>query len=263
MPNLFIEIMVSAKTQVISGLKSYAKAFDVIRRNNMKKYFVLPVVFNIILVAVLLFSGGGIGAWLSGLIEDGAESSSGWISAAVMAVKIVLPVVFFILFIFIGGTIVNVLMSPVYTVLSEKTDTFITGRTFETSARQTVSDIGRALVIALKNTFKQLFFTLLCLLLNFIPIVGSVASVVLIFLINAYYFGYGFMDYTYERQRYGAKQSGELTFSLKYLAITNGAVYALPLYMFCGTFIAAFIGGVSTVAATISQLELAENNGEI
>ena len=151
-------------------------------------------------------------------------------------------------------------MSPIYTVLSEKTDTYLTGREFQSSAKQTVSDIGRALVIAVKNTIKQLTLTVLCLLLNFIPVIGSIVSVVLIFIINAYYFGYGFMDYTYERQRYSAKESNRLTYNLRYLAITNGTIYALPLYIVCGTFFAAFIGGVSTIAATISQLELQEEN---
>lgn len=82
----------------------------------------------------------------------------------------------------------------------------------------------------------------------------------LFFSVRTYYFGYGFMDYTYERQRYSAKESNRLTYDLRYLAITNGAVYALPMYAFCGTFFAAFIGGVSTIAATISQLELQEEN---
>ena len=252
--------MINAKRQIISGLTSYSKAFQVIKANQMGKYFVLPVILNIVLVAVLMFAGFGLGGWLSSTIETNTENMNGWIQAAMVAVKIVLPIVSFILFIFGGGTIVNVLMSPIYTVLSEKTDTYLTGKTFESSAKQTLSDIKRALIIAVKNTFKQLLLTVLCLLLNVIPVVGSIASVGLIFIINAYYFGYGFMDYTYERQRYSAKESNRLTYDLRYLAITNGAVYALPMYAFCGTFFAAFIGGVSTVAATISQLELQEEN---
>lgn len=253
-------MMISAKDQIITGLSSYSQAFKVISANKMGKYFVLPVILNIVLVAVLMFAGFGLGGWLSSTIETNTENMNGWIQAAMVAVKIVLPIVSFILFIFGGGTIVNVLMSPIYTVLSEKTDTYLTGRTFETNAKQTFSDIKRALVIAFKNAIKQLLLTILCLFLNFIPVIGSVVSVALIFIINAYYFGYGFMDYTYERQRYSAKESNRLTYNLRYLAITNGAVYALPLYMFCGTFFAAFLGGVSTVAATIAQLELERKN---
>ena len=122
--------------------------------------------------------------------------------------------------------------------------------------KQTFKDVLRAIVIALRNTAKQLLLTAICLLLNFIPVVGSIASLILIFIINAYYFGYGFMDYTYERWRLSPKESRKETHKLKYATFANGAVYSLPLYLFCGTFIAAFIGGVSTVAATISQIEM-------
>jgi len=173
-----------------------------------------------------------------------------------ISIKIILPIVFFALFIFIGGTIVNILMSPIYTFLSEKTETILTGKEFPFDLKQTFKDILRAIVIALRNTAKQLLLTAICLLLNFIPVVGSIASLILIFIINAYYFGSGFMDYTFERWRISAKESRQKTFQMKYLAIANGAVYSLPLYLFCGTFIAAFIGGVSTVAATMSQIDL-------
>lgn len=248
--------MVRTKEQVVSGLAAYPKALRLMWKNKLVKYLALPVLFNIILVIALIFSGLGIGDWINGIIERHTENMTGWIHAAMVAIKIVLPIVFFIIFIFIGGTIVNVLMSPIYTMLSEKTETILTGKEFPFDAKQTVKDIWRALLIALRNTAKQLLLTALCLLLNLIPVVGSIASISLIFIINAYYFGSGFMDYTFERWRYSVKESLKGTNKLKYLAIANGAIYSLPLYLFCGTFIAAFIGGVSAVAATISQIEL-------
>lgn len=248
--------MIRIKEQVVSGLISYPKALRLMWKNKLVKYLALPVLFNIILVIALIFSGLGIGDWINGIIERHTENMTGWIHAAMVAIKIVLPILFFIIFIFIGGTIVNVLMSPIYTMLSEKTETILTGKEFPFDAKQTVKDIWRALLIALRNTAKQLLLTALCLLLNLIPVVGSIASISLIFIINAYYFGSGFMDYTFERWRYSVKESLKGTSELKYLAIANGAIYSLPLYLFCGTFIAAFIGGVSAVAATISQIEI-------
>ena len=248
--------MVRTKEQIVSGLAAYPKAIHLIRANKLGKYLVLPVILNIIVVLALVFSGLGIGDWINGIIERHTENMNGWIQAAMVAIKLVLPIIFFIVFIFIGGTIVNVLMSPIYTMLSEKTETILTGKEFPFDAKQTVKDIWRALRIAIRNTAKQLLLTALCLLLNLIPVVGSIISICLIFIINAYYFGSSFMDYTFERWRYSVRESSKGTSELKFLAIANGAVYSLPLYLFCGTFIAAFIGGVSAVAATISQLEL-------
>ena len=242
--------------QLKTGFAAYPKAIRLIWTNHLVKYLLLPAILNIIVVVAFIFSGVGIGDWINGIIERSTENMNGWIHAGMVAIKIILPIVFFALFIFIGGTIVNILMSPIYTFLSEKTETILTGREFPFDMKQTLKDVWRAIRIAVRNTAKQLILTALCLLLNFIPIVGSITALVLIFIINAYYFGCGFMDYTYERWRLSPKESRNETHKLKYIAFTNGAVYSLPLYLFCGAFIAAFIGGVSAVAATLSQLEL-------
>ena len=246
----------SKSHQLKLGLSSYLKALRLMWANNLVRYLLIPVLLNIVVVVALVFSGVGIGDWINGIIERSVENMNGWIHAAMIGIKIILPIIFFALFIFIGGTIVNILMSPIYTMLSEKTETILTGEEFPFNFKQTLKDILRAVIIAVRNTAKQLLLTALCLLLNFIPVVGSVASIILIFIINAYYFGYGFMDYTYERWRLSPKDSRKETHKLKFIAFANGAVYSLPLYLFCGAFIAAFIGGVSTVAATISQLTL-------
>lgn len=249
----------SKSHQLKLGISSYLKALRLMWANNLARYLLIPVLLNIIVVVVLVFSGVGIGDWINGIIERSVENMNGWIHAAMIGIKIILPIIFFALFIFIGGTIVNILMSPIYTILSEKTETILTGKEFPFDFKQTLKDVWRAIIIALRNTAKQLSLTVLCLLLNFIPVVGSVASIILIFIINAYYFGYGFMDYTYERWRLSPKDSRKETHKLKFIAFATGAVYSLPLYLFCGAFIAAFIGGVSTVAATISQISLKEN----
>ncbi|MBQ1696998.1 MAG: EI24 domain-containing protein [Bacteroidales bacterium] len=245
--------MATPINQITTGLKAFSDAFGIISRNKMGKFFVIPVIVNIILAGLLIWGGLGLGEWISSLWDS---EHGGWLGFLGAAVQWVMPIVMFILFIFIGGTIVNLLMSPIYTMISEKTDTFLTGREFSSDAKQTVKDIWRSVVIALKSTIKQLVLTLLCLLLNIIPIVGQVLSITLIFIINAYYFGYSFMDYTNERYRRSVAESNEEVFHYKYLAVTIGAIYALPMYLLCGTFLAAYVGGVCTVAATKAQIEL-------
>jgi CysZ protein len=239
-----------------TGLKAYLKAIRLIWTNHLVRYLLLPVILNIVVVTALIFSGIGVGEWINSTIEQSVENVNGWIRAAMIGIKIILPIIFFALFIFIGGTIVIILMSPIYTLLSEKTETILTGKEFPFDLKQTLKDVWRAIRIAIRNTIKQLSLIVLCLLFNFIPVVGSVISLILIFIINAYYFGCGFMDYTYERWRMSPKESRNEIHKLKYITFAIGAVYSLPFYLFCGAFIAAFIGGVSTVAATITQLEL-------
>lgn len=248
-----------AKEQISAGLRAYGKAFGVISQNGLGKYFIVPVILNVVFAVLLFWAGSSFGDWVAGKFDTG----EGWIGAAGTTVRWIMKLLGIVLFVFIGGQIVTLCMSPIYTIISEKVDTAITGRTFETSASQTAKDIWRSIVITLKNTIKELTFTLLLLLLNFIPVVGSVLSTVLIFIVNSYYFGYSFMDYTNERERRGSGVSSNVVFHYKYLAFTIGAVYALLLLTCCGTFIAAFLGGVSTAAATIAQISLERQDTKI
>lgn len=145
-------------------------------------------------------------------------------------------------------------MSPIYTNMSEKTDTYLTGREFGFSAKQTVKDIWRGVKIALKNTIKQSILLIVCFIASFIPVIGFIMPVV-VFLINSYYFGYSFMDYNNERYRRDTKESARVIHRYRWLTITNGAIYTLTLYLMCGTFFAVFTGGISAVAAAWSQIE--------
>ena len=53
--------MVRTKEQIVSGLAAYPKALRLMWKNKLVKYLALPVLFNIILVIALIFSGLGIG----------------------------------------------------------------------------------------------------------------------------------------------------------------------------------------------------------
>ena len=71
--------MIRIKEQVVSGLTSYPKAIRLIWKNKLGRYLALPVVFNIIVVFALIFSGIGIGDWINGIIERHTEDRNGWI----------------------------------------------------------------------------------------------------------------------------------------------------------------------------------------
>ena len=133
----------SVAKQFKTGFAAYIKAFRLIRANKLTKYLLIPAILNIIVVVAFIYSGVGIGDWINGIIERSTENMNGWIHAGMVAIKIILPIVFFALFIFIGGTIVNILMSPIYTFLSEKTETILTGKEFPFDMKQTLKDILR------------------------------------------------------------------------------------------------------------------------
>ncbi len=247
--------MISAVQQIQSGLTAYGKAIKLILTNKMAKFFAIPIIINIIIIAILWHFSGQLSDFLVEKINNSWQISQSWSGFLGGATAVVTKIFIFAAFVFIGGNIIILAMSPVYSMMSEKTDTILTGREYQFSAKQTAKDIWRGIIIAIKNSIIQLAMIVVCFIISFIPVVG-VAGTILMFLINSYYFGFSFLDYNNERYRRSRSQSQAVVKRYKWLSITIGAVYALSLYIVCGAFIAVFTGGVATVAAAIAQIEI-------
>ncbi|MEZ4687969.1 MAG: EI24 domain-containing protein [Bacteroidia bacterium] len=114
-------------------------------------------------------------------------------------------------------------------------------------------DLARALRISLRNIVRELFWTLVVIILLGITGVGNLLSPVIIFLIQAYYAGFGDMDPTLERRRYSVRQRVAFVSSHKGLAIGNGAVFVLLMLVpVVGWFLAPALG---TAAATLDVVK--------
>jgi CysZ protein len=87
--------------------------------------------------------------------------------------------------------------------------------------------LWRGIKINLRNLFMELWLTAIILIISLIPVIGWFTSL-LLFFIQAYYAGFGNMDYTLERH---FKYKESLTFVRKNrgIAIGNGIVFMLFL----------------------------------
>jgi len=70
--------MATPINQITSGLRAFGDAFGIIRRNKMGKYFVVPVIVNIILAGLLIWGGWGLGEWISSLWDSEHGGWLGW-----------------------------------------------------------------------------------------------------------------------------------------------------------------------------------------
>lgn len=252
------------------GIKAYGKAFDLIFSNGLWWYFLFPILLNLI----LFFGGFALVGSLTEFIKDwffdlvslkdasffGSEIIQGALSGFIW---IFFKVLFFFVFAYFGGYIVIILMSPVFAILSEKTEEILTGNKYPFSADQLMRDVVRGVIIALRNVFIEIGYMIAVFILSFIPIVGQIAAVALFF-ISAYFYGFSFTDYTIERQRLSISQSVDFMRKRKGMVIGNGVVFSLfMLIPYCGYTLAGFAAIVSVVAATISvheQVDLSKNN---
>ena len=169
---------------------------------------------------------------------------------------ILFKLMYILVFAYVGGKIVIIFMSPVFSVLSEKIDKVLTGNKYPFSAEQTVRDIVRGIIIASRNMLIELVAIIIIFILGFIPFIGWVISFIgifVLFAVAAYYYGFSFMDYTSERKKLNITQSIKYIKSNIGIAVGVGSIFALSLIIpICGTLIASFVSIVAVTAATIA-----------
>ncbi|MGV8826691.1 MAG: EI24 domain-containing protein [Breznakibacter sp.] len=241
-----------------TGVKAYGEAFSFIRKHQLGYYFLFPLSLSILLVV----SGWQGTTWLTTLALEQLNSALNFeqwtfwgASILVFIIKSFIWLTFRILSLliitYLGGYVIIILMSPVYALLSEKTAALLSQTEIPFSINQFISDIFRGVLLAIRNLLIETSLTILLLIFSFIPVIG-LASAPAMLLITSYFYGFAFIDYSLERQRYGIKQSIQKISNHKGEAIGIGLPFTLVLSVpFIGSFAAAFLSIPAVVAATL------------
>ncbi|RLD82661.1 MAG: hypothetical protein DRJ10_04820 [Bacteroidetes bacterium] len=243
--------------QIKLGLKSYSKAFTFIFKNKLGWTFLVPIVLNIILFVVvqnyifelITYVKAFAGDW--SLIKD----SGFWSGAVSVVVGFFIEILFFIAFAYLGGYVVLIIMSPLLSYISEKTEQVLTGNEYNFNFVNLIKDTFRGIIMAIRNMLIEIGFLILAFIVGFIPVIGWFAAF-LLFFISAYFYGFSFIDYYNERQRLTIKESATLVKKYKWIAISNGGVFALTLFIpILGSYLVLFVAILSVVAATLAMNE--------
>jgi CysZ protein len=128
-----------------------------------------------------------------------------------------------------------IIMSPVMSVLSSRTEEIITGKSLPFDFGQLMKDIVRGSALSLRNLFLELSITMAIMFANvivalvFAPLDFIVTPVSLIasFLVGAYFSGFSNLDYPLENRRYSFQGSIRFMRANKGLAVGNGLIYSL------------------------------------
>ena len=145
------------------GIQAYGKAISLLFSSKLWYFMLFPVVIVIVLFVAGNYAVGYLGDGLSGVIEvkmtEWIEGISWleWVSGvAGFLVKLLTRFLYYILFISFGGYVVMVVMSPVYSWLSERTEEIVSGREYSFNLKQLFWEIGRGIAISLRCMILQL-----------------------------------------------------------------------------------------------------------
>ena len=179
---------------IFSGIKAYSGTFALISKLKLWKYFLIPIIISIITFSIVAITAYGLSDNIGGFIakiwpwETGKETFTS-ISSFLGGLTIV--VIGFILY----KHIVMALSAPFMSPVSEKIEAHLTGvQKHEHRITSFKEQLWRGIRINARNLSKELLLTIPILIISFIPVIGIFASV-LLFLVQAYYAGFGNLDY--------------------------------------------------------------------
>jgi CysZ protein len=244
---------------ILNGLQTYRTSFGLISKLGLWKYFAIPMTISFITAAAIGLSAWGfsdnLGHWIAQIWpwEWGAQ---GFDTIAQILSALLIIAIGLILY----KHIIMALSAPFMSPVSEKIEAYLKGEHHAHRNTSNAEQLVRGVRINVRNLGLELLITIPILLLNLIPIIGSIAATVLLFLTQSYYAGFGNMDYTLERH-FKYRESIDFVKSNKGQAIGNGMVFMLFLLIPIVGII--LVLPVSVTAATVQTVTLLDKKKSI
>ena len=212
---------------ILSGIKSYAGAFSLVSELKLWKYFAIPIIISLITATIIGFTAYGLSDNIGNFL--GKVWIWDWGKEAFTTFTSVIGAIFVLVIgLILYKHIVLALSAPFMSAVSEKIEIHINGDLKHHHRKTTFQEqLWRGIRINIRNLGKELLITIPILLLKFIPVV-NIFSTILLFLVQAYYAGFGNMDYTLERHL-NYKDSLNFVSKNKGTSIGNGIVFMLCL----------------------------------
>ena len=244
---------------ILKGLEAYSGTFALISKLKLWKYFAIPIVISIVTALTIGVTAYGlsdnIGRFISSIWPwDFGKEIFTSISTFIGAIVII--AIGLILY----KHIIMALSAPFMSPVSEKIETHLTGIERHQHRNTTFGQqLWRGIRINLRNLGKELLITIPILILKFIPII-NIFSTMLLFLVQAYYAGFGNMDYTLERH-FKYRQSVQFVRKYRGVAIGNGIVFILLLLIPVVGII--LVLPLSVTAASLKTVTLLKEEGRL
>jgi len=239
-------------------IDNYMKAFKFIGQNKLKKFYLIPGIINIILMILFYFLSRFIGG---ALVEFTSKLLGGNLNSFIQFIlKFIIYLTIFAVYYLIYKTLILIVLSPFLSYISERTESIVTGKVFNFSFKENLYFIKRGIIVTLKSFLREFAMTCIILLLFFIPIVNT-AIPILLFVVQSYYIGFSFIDYTLERHDF--ETGTDLIRKNPIFFLINGGLFTILLFIpIIGIFIAPLVTAVATTTGTLKLIEQSKQEKE-
>ncbi|GAA3560201.1 EI24 domain-containing protein [Snuella lapsa] len=246
---------------IAKGIRTYFEAFTLMSKLKLWKFFIIPIAISIITALLIGVSAYGlsdnIGFYISKIwIWEWGKETFAAIGNVIGGLIIIT------LGLIVYKHIIMALSAPFMSPVSERIENHFleADSKLKQQRRNTtfMEQLWRGIRINIRNLAMELLLSIPILVISFIPVIG-IFSALLLFLVQAYYAGFGNMDYTLERH---LKYNESLAFVRNHrgLAIGNGAVFMLFLLIpIIGVILVLPLSVTAASKNTIEALQLKGN----
>ena len=231
---------------VYQGCSAYSEVYEIISRLKLWKFFVIPMLISFLVFSMILLVSFSLSSSIGSYIASFWSWDFG--QETIHAISRFFGGLLIIIFGFISFKhIIMALSAPFMGPISKIIEDDINGVVSQVKTSTPSGLLMRGIRISLRNLLRELVLSIPILLFGLIPVVGFF-SVVMLFLMQAYFAGFGNMDYTLERH-FSYQKSVFFVKKNKGLAMGNGIVFMLFLLIpFLGVIL---VHPLSVTAATI------------
>lgn len=129
--------------------------------------------------------------------------------------------------------LVVILLSPLFSFISQKTEFILTGNEYAFNSRQLIHDVKRGFRIAVRNMMWEYFFFIIIYIVAKLGWKDAEDSPLFyfIFVIGFFYYGFSFLDYINERLRLSMDESVIFVRRNRGLALTIGCIYSVLIWV--------------------------------
>jgi CysZ protein len=218
--------------EIIISIQAFVAGHRLIRKHGNWKWIWIPGIIYAVIFALGLYlfytSSSRVTDYLMEQtnIKNWLQSSNGLLSFLFVTTVVMINLLVLIFYFSLFKYLFLIVCSPIFSFLSEKTQSIIEGREVNVSAQTVLKGAGRGIRIALKNFVWQFVYFLALILLSFIPVIGWITPVIGI-LVECYYYGFSMMDYACLRNGVAETPAGGFIAQRRGLAIGNGMMFYL------------------------------------
>lgn len=236
---------------IFTGFRLFASSMGYISRHGLGKSYlwmlVVAVLFTALYVFVMTQAYDALMDLLTGFISSfdlpsWVTSVFGWL------VTIVMYIAGFMLFHMINGTVLLILLSPLFSYIAKKAYEIESGE--KPQQLPLLKSIGRGILFALRNFLVQVMVWIVLYIVGFFVPFLHPAVPFLIVAVNAFYYALSMADYTMELRGMNVGQSSHYGSQNKLMLCGIGLPYAAILMIpVVGSYIAIAFAPVMEVAA--------------